>query len=86
MATQNITLLKEDIIALLHSNKDLSLLKKIKALLSFESETLEVSEPEVPYITMTDEEIVKRVDITNEEIRQGKTISQDQLFKDAQNW
>jgi hypothetical protein len=86
MATQNITLLKEDIIALLHSNKDLSLLKKIKALLSFESEILEVSEPEVPYITMTDEEIVKRVDITNEEIKQGKTISQDQLFKDAQNW
>jgi len=86
MATQNITLLKEDIIALLHSNKDLSLLKKIKSLLSFESEILEVSETEVPYITMTDEEIVKRVDITNEEIKQGKTISQDQLFKDAQNW
>jgi len=86
MTPQNISLLKEDIIALLHSNKDLSLLKKIKALLSFESEILEVSEPEVPYITMTDEEIVKRVDITNEEIKQGKTISQDQLFKDAQNW
>jgi len=86
MTPQNISLLKEDIIALLHSNKDLSLLKKIKSLLSFESEILEVSEPEVPYITMTDEEIVKRVDITNEEIKQGKTISQDQLFKDAQNW
>jgi hypothetical protein len=86
MATQNISLLKEDIIALLHSNKDLSLLKKIKSLLSFESEILEVSETEVPYITMTEEEIVKRVDITNEEIKQGKTISQDQLFKDAQNW
>lgn len=86
MKPQNITLLKEDIIALLHSNKDLSLLNKIKSLLSFESESLEVSETEVPYITMTDEEIVKRVDITNEEIRQGKTISQDQLFKDAQNW
>jgi hypothetical protein len=86
MTPQNISLLKEDIIALLHSNKDLSLLKKIKSLLSFESEILEVSEPEVPYITMTDEEVVKRVDITNEEIKQGKTISQDQLFKDAQNW
>ena len=86
MTPQNITLLKEDIIALLHSNKDLSLLKKIKALLSFESEILEVSETEFPYITMTDEEVVKRVDITNEEIKQGKTISQDQLFKDAQNW
>jgi hypothetical protein len=83
MTPQNITLLKEDIIALLHSNKDLSLLNKIKSLLSFESE---VSETEVPYITMTDKEIVKRVDITNEEIKQGKTISQDQLFKDAQNW
>jgi hypothetical protein len=86
MTPQNISLLKEDIIALLHSNKDLSLLKKIKALLSFESEILEVSETEFPYITMTDEEVVKRVDITNEEIKQGKTISQDQLFKDAQNW
>ncbi len=86
MTPQNISLLKEDIIALLHSNKDLSLLKKIKSLLSFESEILEVSETEVPYITMTEEEIVKRVDITNEEIKQGKTISQDQLFKDAQNW
>jgi hypothetical protein len=86
MTPQNISLLKEDIIALLHSNKDLSLLKKIKSLLSFESEIIEVSETEVPYITMTDKEIVKRVDITNEEIKQGKTISQDQLFKDAQNW
>ena len=86
MTPQNISLLKEDIIALLHSNKDLSLLNKIKALLSFESEILEVSETEFPYITMTDEEVVKRVDITNEEIKQGKTISQDQLFKDAQNW
>ncbi len=82
MAPQNITLLKEDIIALLHSNKDLSLLKKIKSLLSFESE---VSETEVPYITMTAEEIVKRVDITSDEIKQGKTISKDQLFNDTQN-
>ncbi len=86
MTPQNISLIKEDIIALLHANKDLSLLNKIKSLLSFESEIIEVSETEVPYITMTEEEIVKRVDITNEEIRQGKTISQDQLFKDAQNW
>ncbi len=86
MTPQNISILKEDIIALLHANKDLSLLKKIKSLLSFESEIIEVSETEVPYITMTDKEIVKRVDITNEEIKQGKTISQDQLFKDAQNW
>ena len=86
MKPQNITLLKEDIIALLHANKDFSLLNKIKSLLSIESEIIEVSETEVPYITMTEEEIVKRVDITNEEIRQGKTISQDQLFKDAQNW
>jgi hypothetical protein len=83
MTPQNITLLKEDIIALLHSNKDLSLLKKIKSLLSFESE---VNETEVPYITMTEEEIVKQAKLAEEEIKQGKTISQDQLFKDAQNW
>ncbi len=83
MTPQNITLLKEDIIALLHSNKDLSLLKKIKSLLSFESE---VSETEVPYITMTEEEIVKQAKLAEEEIKQGKTISQDQLFRDAQNW
>ena len=30
--------------------------------------------------------LTQKVDITNEEIKQGKTISQDQLFKDAQNW
>ncbi len=86
MTPQNISLLKEDIIALLHANKDLSLLKKIKSLLSFESEIIEVSETEVPYITMTDKEIVKQAKLAEEEIKQGKTISQDQLFKDAQNW
>jgi hypothetical protein len=86
MTPQNITLLKEDIIALLHSNKDLSLLNKIKSLLSFESEVSEVSETEVPYITMTEEEIVKQAKLAEEEIKQEKTISQDQLFRDAQNW
>ena len=53
---------------------------------SFESEIIEVSETEVPYITMADEEIVKQAKLAEEEIKQGKTISQDQLFKDAQNW
>jgi hypothetical protein len=86
MATQNITLLKEDIIALLHSNKDLSLLKKIKALLSFESEILEVSEPEVPYITMTDEEIVKQAKLAEEEIKQGKTIPHEQAYREFKKW
>ena len=86
MKPQNITLLKGDIIALLHSNKDLSLLNKIKSLLNFESEIVEVSETEVPYITMTDEEIVKRVDITNEEIKQGKTILHEQVYREFKKW
>jgi hypothetical protein len=86
MATQNITFLKEDIIALLHSNKDLSLLKKIKALLSFESEILEVSETEVPYITMTEEEVVKQAKLADEEIKQGKTISHQQAYREFKKW
>lgn len=86
MTPQNITLLKEDIIALLHSNKDLSLLNKIKSLLSFESESLEVSETEVPYITMTEEEIVKQAKLADEEIKQGKTIPHEQAYREFKKW
>lgn len=86
MTPQNITLLKEDIIALLHSNKDLSLLNKIKSLLSFESESLEVSETEVPYFTMTDEEIVKQAKLADEEIKQGKTIPHEQAYREFKKW
>jgi hypothetical protein len=86
MTPQNITLLKEDIIALLHSNKDFSLLNKIKSLLSFESESLEVSETEVPYFTMTDEEIVKQAKLADEEIKQGKTIPHEQAYREFKKW
>ena len=86
MTPQNITLLKEDIIALLHSNKDLSLLNKIKTLLSFESESVEVSETEVPYITMTEEEIVKQAKLAEEEIKQGKTIPHEQAYREFKKW
>ena len=86
MATQNISLLKEDIIALIHSNKDLSILKKIKSLLSFESEIIEVSETEVPYITMTDKEIVKQAKLAEEEIKQGKTIPHEQAYREFKKW
>ena len=86
MTPQNISILKEDIIALLHSNKDLSLLKKIKSLLSFESEVIEVSETEVPYITMTEEEIVKQAKLAEEEIKQGKTIPHEQAYREFKKW
>ena len=86
MKPQNITLLKGDIIALLHSNKDLSLLNKIKSLLNFESEILEVSETEVPYITMTDEEILKQAKLAEEEIKQGKTIPHEQVYREFKKW
>lgn len=86
MTTKNIALLKEDIQTLLKSNNDYSLLEKIKSLLSFDLMKLELNDSGAEYVSMTDEEIIKRVDITNEEIRKGKTISQDKLFKDSQNW
>ena len=86
MTPQNITLLKKDIIALLHSNKNLSLLKKIKSLLNFESEILEVSETEVPYITMTDEEILKQAKLAEEEIKQGKSIPHEQVYREFKKW
>ena len=38
------------------------------------------------YPTMSDEEIVNRVEETNEQIKNGQTISQDDLEKAVKNW
>ena len=38
------------------------------------------------YPTMSDEEIVNRVEETNEQIKNGQTISHDDLEKAVKNW
>ena len=43
-------------------------------------------ETTIKYPTMTDNQILNRVTITNKEIEQGKFISQDQLIQKMKNW
>lgn len=64
-------------------NNELQLLMDfIKNLTSSENVVVK----EINYPTLTDEQIVDRVSITNKEIKNGKFISQDDLMKEAENW
>jgi hypothetical protein len=38
------------------------------------------------YPTLSEQEIVDRVALTNEQIKQGKTISHEDLTKEVKNW
>jgi hypothetical protein len=44
------------------------------------------SNKKVNFPSMTEKQIIDRVAVANKEIEKGKTISQDQLDKDSQNW
>ena len=44
------------------------------------------SNKKVNFPSMTEKQIIDRVVVANKEIEKGKTISQDQLDKDSQNW
>ena len=86
MAPQNISLVRKDIISLLQTNEDLSLLEKIKSLLILENEKSEMNEPDVPYIHMNEADILKQAQLANEEIKQGKTISHEEAYKEFKKW
>ena len=43
-------------------------------------------EKAVKFPSMTEKQVINRVDLANKQIKQGKTISQDQLYKESQNW
>ena len=44
------------------------------------------SNKKVNFPSMTEKQIIEIVAVANKEIEKGKTISQDQLDKDSQNW
>lgn len=82
MKTQNISLIREDIISKLQSIDDYSVMERIMKLLTPSEKKNKV----VKFPTMTDQQIIDRVALSNKQINQGKTISQEQLFRDSQNW
>jgi hypothetical protein len=47
---------------------------------------VKVHDENINYQTMSDKEIIDRVASTNKQIKQGKTISNDDLHKESQNW
>jgi ABC-type thiamine transport system substrate-binding protein len=63
---------------------------KAKAFLNFIKSldfiTVKVHDENINYPTMSDKEIIDRVASTNKQIKQGKTISHDDLHKESQNW
>ncbi len=63
---------------------------KAKAFLNFIKSldfiTVKESDENFSYPSMTEKEIIDRVSVTNKQIKQGKTISQEDLYKEAQNW
>jgi flagella basal body P-ring formation protein FlgA len=44
------------------------------------------SDENISYPTMTEKEIIDRVAVTNKQIKQGETVSHDDLHKESQNW
>lgn len=64
--------------------------KKAKAFLNFIKSldfiTIKESEENINFPTMSKEDIVDRVAVTNKQIKKGKTISHKDLSKEAQNW
>lgn len=63
---------------------------KAKAFLNFikslDFVTVKESDENINYPTMTEKEIIDRVTVTNKQIKQGKTISQEELQKESRNW
>ena len=63
---------------------------KAKAFLNFikslDFVTVKESDENINYPTMTEKDIIDRVAVTNKQIKQGKTISHDDLYHESQNW
>jgi len=63
---------------------------KAKAFLNFikslDFVTVKENDENISYPIMTEKEIIDRVAVTNKQIKQGKTVSQDDLEKESKNW
>lgn len=60
---------------------------KAKAFLNFiKSLDFVTVKENISYPSMTEKEVIDRVTLTNKQIKQGKTISHDNLQKESQNW
>lgn len=65
------------------SNKAQAFLNFIKSL---DFLTVTENNDTLGYPVMSDEDIINRVEETNEQIKNGQTISQEQLEKSVKNW
>ncbi|WP_027419401.1 hypothetical protein [Crocinitomix catalasitica] len=63
---------------------------KAKAFLNFikslDFVTVQESDENICYPSMTEKEIKDRITVTDKQIKQGKTVSHDDLEKESQNW
>ena len=63
---------------------------KAKAFLNFikslDFVTVKESDENISYPTMTEKEIIDRVAVTNKQIKQGKTVSHDDLEEESKGW
>ena len=63
---------------------------KAKAFLNFikslDFVTVKESDENMSYPTMSEKEIIDRVAITNKQIKQGETVSHDDLEEKSLNW
>jgi hypothetical protein len=65
------------------SNKAQAFLNFIKSL---DFLTVTENNDTLGYPVMSDEDIISRVEETNEQIKNGQTISQEELEKSVKNW
>jgi hypothetical protein len=65
------------------SNKAQAFLNFIKSL---DFLTVTENNDTLGYPVMSDEDIINRVEETNEQIKNGQTISQEELEKSVKNW
>ena len=82
MKTQNISLIREDIISKLQSTDDYSVMERIMILLTPSEKKNKV----VKYPTMTEKEIIEQALRAEEEIKIGKTISNEQAYLQFKQW
>jgi hypothetical protein len=82
MKTQNISLIRQDIISKLQSTDDYSVMERIMKLLTSSEKKNKV----LKFPTMTENEIIEQALRAEEEIKLGKTISNEQAYLQFKQW
>jgi hypothetical protein len=82
MKTQNISLIRQDIISKLQSTDDYSVMERIMKLLTQSEKKNKV----LKFPTMTENEIIEQALRAEEEIKLGKTISNEQAYLQFKQW